>query len=534
MKRKILRLLFSRRTLVFLLLLVQAAVSAFFLFNAAQEYNIIRDITSIFSIILVFYVLNRTEKPAYKLIWIIFILVSPLFGSVMYVIFRIQSSAVRNEKRFSRYGGKRMELLVQDEDTLRLAGEKNADIEYRARYLLESSGFPLYAGCSSYYLSSGESFFNMLCDELEKAEKFIFLEYFIISPGEMWDRIHEILLRKVDEGLDVRVIYDDLACMANLPAKYYKSLDAEGIKCLPFHPFRPLWTTMQNNRDHRKIAIIDGNTAFTGGANLADEYINKLERFGRWKDSCVCVKGDAVSSFVVMFLDMWDSVRKSEEEFAAFLPIVDTVPDEVKTADEGSGYVSLNTRNTDKNSDFCGFVQPFSDSPTDDEYTGEQMYLQLINSAKKYIYVTTPYLILDDILINALILAAKSGVDVRIITPRIPDKKLVHICTRASYMQLIKGGVKIYEYLPGFMHSKLMVCDGHSAFIGSLNLDYRSLFLHFECGVCLYDTGSIADMEKDILLTLEECEQISAEFCSSLPLRHRLCQKVLKLVAPLL
>ena len=327
----------------------------------------------------------------------------------------------------------------------------------------------------------------------------------------MWDSILEILKRKAKQGVTVRLIYDDMGCFLLLPTDYPKQLEQMGISCIKFNPFRPFLSAIQNNRDHRKIISIDGKVAFTGGINLADEYINAIERFGHWKDSAIKVEGEAAWSFTLMFLQMWDACRRENEDFSRYYPW-QTNPCPV-IGD--------------------GFVQPYMDSPMDTENVGEHVYLQILNQAKDYVYINTPYLIVDDSMVSALTLAAKRGVDVRIITPHKWDKWAIHMTTRSYYRELVKAGVKIYEYTNGFNHSKTFVSDDCTATVGTTNLDFRSMYLHFECGALLFNCEAVSQVKEDFLNTLTICQPITEEDC-----RHnvfvRLFQDILRLFAPLM
>lgn len=347
--------------------------------------------------------------------------------------------------------------------------------------------------------------------ELKKAQKYIFIEYFIIEEGVLWNSILDILKEKAQQGVEVRIIYDDIGCFLTLPKNYGQQLRQYGIKCVTFNPFRPILSAMQNNRDHRKTASIDGKVAFTGGLNLADEYINRVKKYGYWKDSAIMVEGKAAWSLTLMFLEMWALCVKQTEDFEAFYPWKEA---SCPIAGEG-------------------FVQPYTDSPMDDENVCEHVYLQILNRAETYVYITTPYLIIDDSMVSALCLAAKSGVDVRIITPHVWDKALIHMTTRSYYRELIQGGVKIYEYSKGFIHSKMFISDDKTASIGTANLDFRSLYLHFECGVWMYGNHVVIEAKEDFLNTVSDCQQISEEMCRG-NLVTRLLQNILRLFAPLM
>lgn len=379
-------------------------------------------------------------------------------------------------------------------------------------YIYNSSYYPLYHNMVSEYLPSGEIKFKRMVDELKKAEHFIFLEYFIIEEGEMWNTILAILKEKAKQGIDVRIIYDDAGCMKTLPYGYDKKLAEAGIKCCVFEPMLPILTPRLNNRDHRKITVIDGITAFTGGINLADEYINAIEKYGHWKDSAIMLKGEAVWSLTVMFLSTWGYLIGVEDHL-----------------DQFHNYHSIKEKViTD------GYVQPFADSPLDDELVGETVYLNLINKANRYVYITTPYLIIDHEIVTALTSAAKGGIDVRIITPHHPDKWYVHAVTRSYYKILTECGVKIYEYTPGFMHSKTFVVDDEYAVVGTINMDYRSLYLHFECGVWMYRCRCISDIKNDFLNTLTSCGEITAADTEATKWYKALAGSILRVFAPLM
>ena len=379
-----------------------------------------------------------------------------------------------------------------------------------ARYLLASSRYPVYDNSQAVYFPSGERCFARMLEELEQAEHYIFLEFFIIDNGKMWDAILDVLRRKAMQGVDVRVMYDDFGCITRLPMRYCKKLREMGIQAHVFNPFIPVLSGRLNNRDHRKLMIIDGKVGFTGGVNLADEYINEIERFGHWKDCGILVRGEAVWSMVMMFLSIWDYVAGLEEDVAAFRP---DYPD----APAGEGY-----------------LQPFADSPLDHEDVGATMLQSVISSAQERMWIMTPYLILDDKMTTALCVAAKTGVDVRIITPAIPDKWYVHAVTRANYEELTRAGVRIYEYTPGFIHSKVYLADSVQAVVGTVNLDFRSLYLHFEDAVYLCDTAANAQIEEDFVQTFPQCRAITYEQCRHVHLYQRILRALLRMFAPLM
>jgi cardiolipin synthase len=455
-------------------------------------------------------VLNKHEKAGYKLTWIFIILLFPVFGGIMYVLVLSWSNPKMLKASLNRN--------IQDsKSAFCLFGDKLPDFteaypQFRthAYYLQKKAGFPVYSNTRQLYLNSGMSYFQKVLQELEKAKKYIFMEFFILREGNMLNPILEILEKKAAKGLDVRVMYDDLGCFFTLPEDFRSRLSRRGIKTFIFNPFRPIVSSLQNNRDHRKIISIDGRIAFTGGLNIADEYINAVKRFGHWKDSAIMLEGDGAWSLTLIFLQMWNLGQSEKDDYASFFP-----------GDSG---------HRDKNS---GYVQPYADNPVDEENVGEHVYIQIINQARKYVYINTPYLIIDDNLLSALTLAAKSGVDVRIITPHRWDKWYVAIISRSYYRRLIQAGVKVYEYSSGFNHGKTFVSDDIIATVGTPNLDFRSLYLHFECGVVLYSSDSIPAIKEDFLRTLPVSQEVTFSQCARNAFQ-RIVPDVLRILAPLM
>lgn len=356
--------------------------------------------------------------------------------------------------------------------------------------------------------------FPVLLEELKKAEHFIFMEYFIVEHGVMWDAILQVLETKVAEGVEVRFMYDGMGNLFTLPHGYEKAMQEKGIQCKIFAPVRPALSSYQNNRDHRKICVIDGHTAFTGGVNLADEYINQRVRFGHWKDTAVLIKGKAVDSFTMMFLQLWDVTERDGEEYRRFL-----CPPEFHMP-AGMAY--------------GGFVMPYADSPLDGENVGESVYLDILGRSRRYVHITTPYLILDDTTLAALKFAAKRGVEVIIIMPHIPDKLYAYLLARSYYAELLRAGVQIYEYTPGFIHAKMFTSDDEKAVVGTINLDFRSLYLHFECASYFFRNAVVMDVEEDFQKTLAKSERITLENCRKYPFIRRFAGKALRILAPLM
>jgi cardiolipin synthase len=386
----------------------------------------------------------------------------------------------------------------------------DADAGNQSRYIQNYAFCPVYKNVYAQYFPTGEEMYASFIKELGKAEKFIFLEFFIIDEGAMWNETLDILKRKVKEGVEVRVIYDDLGCITTLPYNYKKTLETYGIKCSVFNRFIPVLNSKYNIRDHRKIVVIDGKCAYTGGINIADEYINLIVKYGHWKDTGIMIKGPATYSFTVMFLTVWDYLNGTGEDFRKF-----------KTYEESY-------------EDFDGYIQPYNNNPLNEESLGEDVYLNLINRAKRYVYIATPYLILDNQMQNALSLAAQQGLDVRIVTPHIPDKKYVYTLTRANYKKLLESGVKIFEYTPGFIHSKVVISDDRTGTVGTINFDYRSLYLHFECGVWMYNTKAVAQIKEDFLNIFAQSQSVSLKECTNISLILRVYRSFLRMFASLM
>ena len=512
MNQKWIRVVFRRRIFVISLLLFQIFLIIFLSVGTSSIFRNVDLALNAISIAVCLYVLNKKEKPAYKLTWIFLILLFPVFGGLVYVIFHTQTNPRKLRKRTQDMGNFYGPFFMLPGSVLPALQEKHNDITPQAHYLQEYAGFPVYAQTKTEYFSSGEAFFKQTLVELEKAQRYIFLEFFILREGLMLDPIISILEKKAAAGLDIRIIYDDLGCFMSLPPNYKEELERKGIKCTVFNPFKPILSSLQNNRDHRKLICIDGKTAFTGGMNLADEYINARERFGHWKDAAIMLHGAGAWSFTLIFLQMWNTQNQAQK-------------------DDPLSFYPWKDKECDIESD--GFVQPYADSPMDTENVGEHVYIQIINNAKDYLYINTPYLVVDDNILSALSLAAKSGVDVRIITPYRWDKWILAVASRSYYRQLILAGVKIYEYTQGFNHSKTFVSDDKSATVGTSNLDFRSLYLHFECGVWMYKTQSVEDVKKDFLEILPLCKEIRVQDFSRNAFQ-RLFQDVLRLFAPLM
>ena len=490
--------------------ILQIGVISFFLLKYSESFFDFYLASLTLSIIIVFIIINNKSNPSYKIAWIVPVMIFPIFGGIFYLLYGGNKLSTREKLKMVIQNIEMTNSLKQDDEIIKKIGDKSIYAKNQSEYILNYAKCPVYNNTETTYFKIGEEKFEALLRELKKAEKFIFLEYFIIQEGKMFNSILEILEEKAKQGVDVRLIYDDVGCIVTLPHNYKNTLEAKGIKCRVFNPIKPFFTRRLNNRDHRKIVVIDGDVGFTGGINLADEYINEYEKHGYWKDAGIMLKGDAVWNLTVMFLSMWDYIDNKEEDYIKFKP----------------------SKNKYYNSK--GYVQPFDDSPLINEPIGETVYLNLINKAKDYIYINTPYLIIDNEMATALKIAAKSGVDIKIVTPYIPDKKFVHAVTKSYYESFIKDGIEIYEFTPGFMHAKTFVVDDEYGVVGSINLDFRSLYLHYECGVWLYKTDSIKSMKDDYLETLKRCHKVTMEECKNTSSIRKVLRLIIRMFAPLL
>lgn len=469
-----------------------------------EKIYIISVLYILLQLLLLLGLIRNSKNYSYTLPWIVILLLFPFLGTLLYVAIgqnkyssKLLKNVIKSEKNSKKY-------LIQDKQV-----KEEFKDNSRLRYISDFSNFPVTKHNDIEYYKVGEDAFKSMLEELKKAKEFIFLEYFIIAHGTMWNSILDILKEKASSGVDVRVMYDDAGCIGTLDDKYYKTLKSYGIKCIAFNKLNPIAGVIMNHRDHRKILVIDGRVAFSGGINLADEYINVTHPHGHWKDNGIKVEGEAVWNYTIMFLTMWNAFKKVDKDYTEFEYEFKTLPKE------------------------NGYAAPYGESPLDNEITGEDIYLNIINQAHDYVYIMTPYLIIDTDMINALTLAAKRGVDVRIVIPGIPDKKLVYTLSESYVEPLVNNGVKVYKYTPGFVHGKVFVADNHIATVGTINLDYRSLYLHFECGLYLEDVKCIADIKKDLDETIKKSHNITKKEATP-NLLKAVWQAILRLFAPLM
>ncbi len=515
---KLLRKLLSRVVLVSLGIAIQLAWLFFIVFYLSAYYLPIAFALNMISLAAVVYIINRPGNPQVKLAWIVPILVFPLFGGIIYMI-----SGGKGPKKKLRRALDKSRRLVQpfmvsnipydlSSPDLPLMAETDRSVAGQCHYLHEQ-GFTAYRNTAADYYADCRAGWERMMADLERAERFIFMEYFIVSPGQMWDPVLDILRRKAAEGVDVRLIYDDVGSISYVSRHYHKDLEAMGIHCVKFNPYRPVYAVVMNHRDHRKIMVIDGHIGYTGGINFADEYIGAEIRFGEWRDNVLRMEGEAVRSMTLLFLEMWNAARPTDtpETIAAFMP------DPQKAAAVACP----------------GLVQPYGDSPVDSEILAENVYLNLINQASTYVYIYTPYVVIDYEMTRALSLAARRGVDVRLVAPAIPDKKVVYELTQSHFPELIENGVKVYKFTPGFIHSKVFLVDDRMAVVGSINLDYRSLTLHFENACLLVDHPVLPTVKADFEETFPRCEPVSIKK-RRFSMLYELYLGLLRLFAPLL
>lgn len=498
--------IFLNRIFIFgFLMVLQIIWIVLFTTTVLASYHWLQPVLSLVSMLVVLWLVNKDENPAYKISWIILILVFPVFGGLLYLM-------IGNKKPSHRIRRKLQPILDDIDDEMLLEHNIAYDVQNgkdMGLSYLSDLGYGTYGKTSTKYYSLGDYCFVDLLRDIRNAQHYIFMEYFIVANGMMFEMILELLKQKVAEGVEVRFLYDDLGSLTTVPYHFEKQLEEYGIKSVVFNPFVPLLSVAMNHRDHRKICVIDGYIGYSGGFNLADEYINAKMRFGHWKDTGIRLEGEGVWNLTTMFLSIWNAYRHEDQNYAQFRPHV--------------------YHQTEFSRD--GYVVAYGDSPLDEERTGENIYLNMIHQAKEEILIMSPYFIIDDTMMKALILARRKGVVVKIITPGVPDKKNVYKVTRSYYYPLIHEGIEFYEYKPGFLHAKMVLCDHEIATVGTINFDYRSLYLHFECNVLLYQTSTIKDIEKDFSDTLQLSQKIDQKHSR----RFRgIYEAILRLFAPLM
>lgn len=499
----------QNRIFISALLLVLQLGFLFFIIYDSSLYSVwgfmlsmaLGAITSIF-------IINKRGNADHKISWIIFILIFPIFGISVYLLWGGGRVLPHLRKKMNACKS-HYDPFLQD-STAALQSMRYFDMPHsrQADYLTNEAEYPLYSNTSAEYLPSGERYFARLLEELENAKHYIYLEFFILAEGYMWDKIYEILKKKVKDGVEVKIIFDDFGSIKRQRKGFLQKVRKTGIEISIFNPIYPLFNNFLNNRNHRKIVIIDGLLAFTGGINIGDEYINREKRFGHWMDSGVIIKGKAVDSFICMFCTMWEFITGKRIDAEAHIKESHIVDD--------------------------GFAIPYCDGPLNLNNPAEGIYTQILSTAQRYVYIMTPYLVIDDMMTATLCMAAKSGVEVCIVTPHIPDKWYVHNVTQYNYLELLQAGVKIYEYTPGFLHSKIFLSDDLVSTVGSVNMDYRSFVFHFECGVWLSNKEAALDIKQHFREVLAVSKEITLKDWKKRPLIKRLKQSVLHIFGPLM
>lgn len=509
-KRKSFNLKSSRLVIVLISMALQVTWIVLIMWILNRHYVLVSVCTRILALLLVLVLYWKETNAAFKMPWMILTMTFPILGISLYFLMGRPGPGRRLQKWFDKIDDTLFAELDTDngsEQQLRSDSPRAANL---SSYIRNSSRYPLYQNTEITFFDDAAKGLEAQIRAMREAEQFIFLEYHAFEDAQAFRRVKEILYEKAKQGVDVRMIYDDVGCVSYLGPEFRRELKANGVKCRRFNPVIPILSPLINNRDHKKITVIDGKTGFTGGYNLTDEYFNITHPYGHWKDTGVKLRGSAVNSFTVMFLEMWDALRQEDADYEAFLPVKRPL------APENSA---------------VGFVQPYADTPLDTEPLGENIYMNMIKMADRYVWFTTPYLIISDEMARELILAAKRGVDVRIITPGIPDKKMIYQVTRSYYEKLLAGGVRIYEYTPGFLHAKQCICDDNACVVGTVNLDYRSLYLHFEDGVFFYGCSAAADVKRDFLETFAVSREVKDQ---KVTFRVRLWRAILRLFAPMM
>lgn len=509
-RRGALRIIFGRTALIVLMFLVQVllllgVVEAFskyipFFFGGYVA----------FGLCITLVIINKTGNTEMKLSWAIITMLLPALGGMLYLYVDMHPGHRMLEWRLNQIFTETADCAGQDRAVYEALEKADKGTARLADYVRKNGNTPVYGNTRVKYFSLGEDKFAELLRQLEQAEEFIFMEYFILKEGFMWAEILAVLEEKAKAGVEVRVMYDGTCALFDLPYRYPAELQEKGIQCKMFSPIHPIFSTHYNNRDHRKIAVIDGKVGFTGGINIGDEYINRVQLHGHWKDTAVMLEGDAVQGLTLMFLQLWNVDGKKEEDYQKYL------------------------RRKECGISAEGFVMPYGDSPFDDELVGETVYMDILNRAEESVHIMTPYLIIDQTMTAALTYAAKRGVDVKLILPHIPDKKFAFALAKSHYRELLRAGVRIYEYTPGFVHAKVFTSDGQKAVVGTINLDYRSLYLHFECAAFLYRVPEIARIEEDFQDTLAKCQEVRLEDLRKESLLLRAEGWLLKVLAPLM
>ena len=501
-----------RMVLVLLSILLEVVVIFLLLHYLGSKAGWVYSVLHILSIILVLVIYGSHKTASVRMTWIMLIMLVPIVGTVLFLIIGLNWHTLQMRKRYAELDKILLPLLPPNEEVSRHVREKSGRLSGISAYLKKNAGYPVYENTKVTYYDDGLKGLNAQLEELAKAERFIFMEYHAIEDAESWHEIQKVLVERAKAGVEVRIFYDDMGSIGFINTNFVKKMESLGLKCRVFNPFAPGFNFFLNNRDHRKITVIDGRVGFTGGYNLANESFHRTEPYGFWKDTGVKLEGDAVQSLTVIFLEMWNAISKYDVDDKDFRQFLTSPP-----SPEGKG-----------------FVQPYADSPMDGIAVGEDVYMSIAEGATEYAWYITPYLIITDEMNHVLSLAAMRGVDVRIITPGIPDKKMVYSLTRSYYNGLARHGVRIFEFTPGFCHAKMSVSDDLVATCGTINMDYRSLYHHFENGCLLADCDAVMDIKHDFEETFAQCREVTDYYVTGRGAFMRFGQMLLRLAAPLM
>lgn len=581
---RIWRIVFSRFFITAVLLILQIWL-LFFIYGWLKSYSQVAiSITTGIGIILIIYMVNSSNASTYKTTWILILAVFPVFGTLLYLYMRTNVGATRPRRILGEILDETKTYSVTDREIKKRIENEAPEFKKLAGYIEKFGGYPAWTDTKIEYYTLGDDAFEPILEAIRGAKEFIFLEFFIVETGKFWGSVLDLLEKKVKEGVEVRVLYDDMGCIVTLPRNYYNELRRRGINSRAYAEVLPLLSTHYNNRDHRKILVVDNKVGFTGGINLADEYVNIISRFGKWKDNMMRLEGKGVNSLTLMFLQMWNSVYvqyRSAEMYMRYLCLPDNALEEnevkqIENSDEGNDAERVEAKEYSSDEDVSaqiervqdivekvmpkpevveveekkeieekrageskkeedlGIVIPYGDGPHQKENVAENVYMDIISSAARYVYIMTPYLMLSDEMAHTICYAAKSGVDVRFLLPHIPDKKAIFAIARSHYKELLAAGVSIYEYTPGFVHGKVVLADDVISVVGTINFDFRSLFLHYECGCLIYKNPELLRIKEDFEKTFEESQKMDWESYKKIPVFERLCGWVLNLLSPLL
>lgn len=546
----------KRMIFAVLSILLEVAVILVLIFTAGQKASWVYTVIRLLGVILVLTIFGSSKTASIRMTWMFAILLLPIFGTALYFLIGLNGHTLKMRKRYADIDKILFPMLPNDEEVFEKVQLRSGQLGGVVNYIRRNAGYPVYQNTEVRYFDDAAKGIEAQKEDMAKAQKFIFMEYHAIEDAESWHAIRDVLVERVKAGVEVRVFYDDMGSIGFINTDFVKRTQELGIQCRVFNPFAPGLNVFLNNRDHRKITVIDGKVGYTGGYNLANEYFHITEPYGYWKDTGIRLEGDAVQSLTVAFLEMWNAANPNDIDDKDFKKYVAASAAHYAIKDKNSAeaerlqkdkekYFGIMKEAIGKEEKYLedtevfegknlGFVQPYADSPMDDIHTGEDVYISIAESAQKYAWFITPYLIITDEMCHAFGLAARRGVDVRIITPGIPDKKLVYSVTRSYYNGLARNGVRIFEFTPGFCHAKMSIADDLVATCGTINMDYRSLYHHFENG-CLYaDNDAVMDTKRDFEETFAQCKEVTDFYAHGRGAFMRLEQLLLRLAAPLM